>query len=433
MWINKFRKMKNRSRFQHLVFHEQKVKPKNDTVFSCLVNIDFFKGEAAIKEKYSSVSKTADKMYESNVSFNEILDQSDEKYKYLALIGYPGSGKTTLAKRLAESKEILCFYIDFMNSDIYDSESLTLKQLLQQYSTFEDKLDSRSDIFHRIIDDQKKVAIIIDGFDRLKRQLNPKCPSFDYETPQKIEDLVSNLCRKHYLPNVSLIIASRPHSVMTMPEILRPKATYFIKNLKFHDMKTLFFAFAEDRAQELWDEIDAQFHELLDFCLNPMMLQCCIQAFLCLSTSNSESVTLSQIFGTLIENLSSMNNIKNKEINKIKTQLGVIAFNATMASTVVISMEQLKEQNLTMEKVQDLIVAVQGYYGYTSTIFDEDINLYFSHQLLQEYFTAYHIVENLSLLEPSNELKTQFFSPQWLMVRKFVSGLLLDAGLQTKG
>ena len=401
-----------------------------------VVKTIFYEGQAAIRNnKHQSCVPGPETKNNDEVSFNDILNQSDKDWKYLALIGCPGSGKTTLAKRLAQSKTSTLHFLLNVNNLNFSQSKLTLRQLLLEHSDTElqDKKMLCLDVFKWIIDNQSKVTVIIDDFDQCNWKLNPKPPSFEYETPQKIEDIISNICRKHYLPDVRLIITSRPHSLLTIPERLRPKVTLFVKDLNFDDMKTLFFAFAQDKAEEIWGKINKEFPQLFDLCLNPMMLRLCVQACLHLSSSVRGSTGLTQIFATLNKNLYSLDNTKNKQIDTIQPQLGAVAFNATMASTVIITIEQLKNEDLTMEKVQDLIFAVQGYQGYTSTIFDEDIDLYFSHKLLQEYFTAYHIVQKHLFSNYFNLLKSHFFSSQWKMVRKFVSGLLIGVGLQAKG
>ena len=407
-------------------------------IYPRVVKTEFYEGQAAIRsDKHQLCVPATETKNNDEVSFDDIVNRSGKDWKYFALIGYPGSEKTTLAKRLAISKTTtttFCFLLHANNLNFGQSK-LTLRQLLLEHSDpeLQNKKELCLDVFKWIVDNQGKVTVIIDGFDQCDWKLNPKPLSFEYETPQKIEDIISNLCRKHYLPDVCQIITCRPHRLLTIPQRLRPEVTLFVKDLKFDDMRTLFFAFAQDKAEEIWNKINKEFPQLFDLCLNPMMLQLCVQACLHLSSSVRGSTALTQIFATLNKNLSSLDNTKNKQFCSIQKQLGAVAFKANMASTVVITIEQLENEDLTMEDVQDLIIAVQGYQGYSSTIFDEDIDLYFSHKLLQEYFTAYHIVKKHLFSNYFDSLKGHFFSSQWKMVRKFVSGLLVGGGLQAKG
>ena len=325
-------------------------------------------------------------------------------------------------------KITLCFELVFENLD-FGEKTLTLKKLLLEcsYPDLGNNKPLCSKIFSWVINNQDKVAIIIDGFDQSALNLDPKVPSHGYETLQRIEDLISNLCMKKYLPGVHLIITSRPYNVMTMPYELRPKLTLFVKDLSFDDMKKLFLVFAQERARQLWNQISEEAPHLRTLCLNPMMLQCCVQVFLHLFPSNEQMLALNkwtQVLDSVIKNIKRLRNVQNVDIGSITKQLAVVAFNATMKSTVAITVEQLERNGLTVEQVQDMIVAVQGLEYDTKLMKNEYINLYF-------FLHLYHMIEELSSTQFSNVLQSQFFLSQKSLIKKFVSGFLFE--MQPKG
>ena len=428
-----FKELQNRKREDDLVIKGLAVESADvPVVHPRLVKTSFFEGGAAPPDdEYIPSLDTLEITWGDELTFDKVLELGQKSYT--ALIGYPGSGKTTCSKRLAKSNRYLCFHLYFMSMNYGDKE-LTLEDLLLNYA-FPD-LDGykRSLVFEWVKKNQEQVAIIIDGFDQAEWNLNSKAPKHGYETKQRIENLVSSLCNRHFLSNVRLVITSRPHSVISMPPSLRPDLTLFLRDLTFADMKTLFFTFAQDQGETLWNKINTTAPQLISFCLNPMMLQFCIQASLRPSARVGEITTVTRIFATVIENLRRCDHVT-IDIEKITEQLGKIAFDATVNCTVLITITQLQKENLVVEEVQDLViavVAVQGFLGFSSRIFEGDTKLYFSHQSLQEFFAATHIVKKLPFGDFYDVIEKFLFTPRWSMVRKFVSGLLIDMKVDGK-
>ena len=424
--LNEFKEYQQRRREDDLVIKGLPVASEDvPVVHPRLVKTSFFDGEAApLDNEYRPSSEDLETItYGEEISFETVLKMEGES-RYMALIGYPGSGKTTCSKRLAKSDLYLCFHLYFMRMT-YGDHTLTLQQLLLDKAFPDFDREKCSLVFQWVKKNQDKVAIIIDGYDQAEWELNRRAPSETYDTPQRIENLISCLCNRHFLPKARLVITSRPHSVISMPSILRPNLTLFLRDLSFKDMKTLFFSFAQEHADQLWKKINTAAPQLISFCLNPMMLQFCIQASLRPSEAVGDITTVTRIFATVIENIRRCDHVT-IDIQQITTQLGKIAFDATKNSTVLITVSQLQRENLAVKEVQDLVIAVQGYLGITSRVFEGDTKLYFSHQSLQEYFTAMHIVKELSFAEFYDVINQDLFTSRWSMVRKFVCGLLVD-------
>ena len=426
---NEFVRLQERKREDDLVIKGLPVASKDvPVVHPRIIKTSFFEGEAAPPDdEYKPSTEVSEIItYGEEISFETLLN-TENKSKYVALIGYPGSGKTTCSKRLAKSNDYLCFHLYFMRLT-YGDQTLTLQQLLLDYAFPDLSRQKCALVFQWVKDNQSKVAIIIDGYDQAEWELNKKAPRQGYDTPQRIENLVSCLCNRHFLPQSRLVITSRPHSIISMPPSLRPDLTLFLRDLTFKDMKTLFFTFAQDQANVLWNQIHTAAPQLISFCLNPMMLQFCLQASLRPSKKVGEITTVTRIFATVIENLRRCDNVT-IDIQRITKQLAKIAFDATKNCTVLITVAQLQNEKLAVSDVQDLVIAVQGYLGITSRVFEGDTKLYFSHQSLQEYFTAMHIVKELPFADFYDVIEQDLFTSRWSMVRKFVCGLLVDMNI----
>jgi len=426
--VNEFKEYQERKREDDLVIKGLPVSSKDvPVVHPRLVKTSFFDGEAApLNDEYNPSTITDDLetiTYGEEISFEMVLERGDE-LKYVALIGYPGSGKTTCSKRLAQSNLYLCFHLYFMRMT-YEDRKLTLQELLLDKAFPDFDRHKCSLVFRWVKENQDKVAVIMDGYDQAEWELSKRAPREAYDTPQRIENIASSLCNRHFLPDIRLVITSRPHSVISMPPSLRPELTLFLRDLTFKDMRTLFYTFAHGNGDRLWKKINTAAPQLISFCLNPMMLQFCIQAFLRPSKIVGEITTVTRIFATVIENLRRSDYVT-IDIQLITTQLSKIAFDATKNSTVLITVTQLQSESLNVKEVQDLVIAVQGYLGITSRVFEGDTKLYFSHQSLQEYFTAMHIVKQLPFTDFYDVIEQDLFTPRWSMVRKFVCGLLVD-------
>ncbi|XP_076812008.1 uncharacterized protein LOC143458976 isoform X1 [Clavelina lepadiformis] len=411
-------------------------------VHPSITEINFYGGELAKKvEKYepSSINDSKDFHRAGNTKFKDILRNSGTS-RLISIVGIPGAGKTILSKRLVRSgnkkTDRVWFHKKFMNMD-YKSEKLTVRELFFDKSYPELDKKTSFNAFAWVKKNGHKCTFVFDGLDQAEFKLNEKPPEQDYDTPCKVEDLFSNLCCGHYLSRSDIIITSRPHSLLFLTQNMRPVTTYQLDDLAFHDMKTLFWAYAGGDADELWRKLNSEARHLLRLCRNPLLLQLVISAGLDPSSKVGEMFTLTRLFESLKDNLKYSKNVQDVEIlmsKELLRSIAKLAYRATSKGTVVITVDQLKDVGLDPSKVHDIIVQLFTCKDFTNCfrVFDGNTRLYFSHQSFQEYFAAYHIVYNMMKDEFEKFVEERLFKDHWAVVRRFVCGFLLDLEANSK-
>ncbi|XP_076808463.1 uncharacterized protein LOC143451647 [Clavelina lepadiformis] len=386
--------------------------------------VSFFEGGAVPEhETYApSTEKPKGMKHNRNVSFDNLLKSSE---RFSAIVGFPGSGKTTLSKRLAKTQEYFCLYSRFM--DLPDGEKLNLRTLLID-NNFPELDDATCEyVWEWVKKNQKKCLLLFDGMDQADWSFNKNAPKVSYDTPQSVPDLIANLCCKHFLRKVKLIFTSRPHSVIALPESLRPDATILLGDLPYESMKKLFYAYSGESADKLWKDLSESAPVVFSLCFNPLLLQLVIAAGLNPSKNVGEINTTTRVFSTVLENLRCSNHAKHQDITLLMGQLSEVAYKATMRSSVVITRDDLKTVGLKPDEIQDIVVGIYAHFTATSRVFDGHVKYFFAHQLYQEFFTAKHMISNLSLIEFKGLVDNQLFSSEkWSVIRRFICGLLVD-------
>nr|XP_026690615.1 uncharacterized protein LOC101242293 isoform X2 [Ciona intestinalis] len=363
---------------------------------------------------------------QGDLTFEELIQLWKEK-RYIALIGDPGCGKTVLSDRLETRCGCVCFHLKFMNLN-YDSATLiTLKELLLDFAHPELDQHTRDLAFEWVMKNQSKCSIMLDGYDQARWAMKENPPKVSYVTKSCVSDVISNLCCGNFLPMTQVLVTSRPYMMLPLPIRLRPHTTVYIQDLNFNDMRVLFHRIAGAKAEVLWDTINKNAPQLLSLCLNPLMLNYTVNAYLSQEDTKIDVITTStQLFSTVLEMLRRSKHTKHADITNLREKLGQIAYKATRAGTVLITDREMKAQGLDASLVQDVMVCVMGYRGCTDKLYDDDTLLCFSHQCLQEYLSAHHIVFDMAFGDFKKFVKEKLDTDHWAVVRRFVSGLLID-------
>ncbi|XP_076812585.1 protein NLRC5-like isoform X1 [Clavelina lepadiformis] len=400
-----------------------------------ITQIPFYEGKSAPKEERYQPSDKLSKLpkYQreepKRIHFDELL-RKDGGSSFISIIGYPGSGKSVLSKRLARSytwPHHICWHRKFMDMNYRDK--LTIEELICKKALPGLDDDTSAQAFNWLVENDDKATLIFDGFDQAEFELKGNSPKEDYQTPMHVRDIMANLCSKHFLPNCRLIFTSRPHSMIFVPKSLRPSSTLLLGDLAPADMKKMFVAYTGTKSDEIWTKLNNNAPNLVPLCHNPLMLQMIISSQFHPSKRIGDATTLTRVFATVVENLRRSENLRYQEdFNELVLKLSQVAYNATKNGTVVITTKQLRKIDLDPSTVQDIVIQLFAHDGATnSRVFDGDCRLYFCHQTFQEFFAAFYIIYQM-LVKDFKAFMKNLFKDHWSVVRRFTSGLLLDLG-----
>lgn len=360
------------------------------------------------------------------IKFCDFINETKE-HRFVALLGFPGSGKTTCSHRLVEKVQVaglVWFHFSFLDMD-FKNEKITLKELIASSLGTEFNVEDCEKVFDWVSFHQEKVVLIMDGFDQVKWSFPLNCPRRHAQHPQEVQNIISGLINQHFLPKSRIIFTSRPHSMQNIPNHLRPSATYMIRNLLFDDMKTLFFGLCGSKAQSAWNVLETQNPQLMSMCLCPLILQLYIKVILSPSTRSGAITTTTRIFASVFEKLRRSEFTRNDNIKPVLPKLAKLAYTATRQGIETVDLELLRKVNLDPETVQDLIIQLQEEDG-AFKVFEGKKKLYFHHQTFQEYFSALYIAHQLSVKKFKKLVKVIFIE-EWSVRRIFLFGILFDS------
>ncbi|CAK8682555.1 unnamed protein product [Clavelina lepadiformis] len=278
----------------------------------------YYQGGAVPKHETYAPSTGEPDTFErdENIEFEELLKSND---RFTAFIGYPGSGKTTLSKRLAKTEEYTCLYYKFMEMPI--GEKVSFRKLIMDNIYPDLDETTREDAWEWIKENQKSCLLLFDGLDQAEWSFQDKVPKVDYDTPQSVPILIANLCNKHFLPDIKLVFTSRPHSVITLPAPLRPDSTILLGDMPLDGMKELFYYYAGASADKLWNDLSRNAKIVFALCYNPLLLQLVIAAGLAPTTKFGKISTTTRVFATVLENLRCSEHAKHQDITLLVKQV----------------------------------------------------------------------------------------------------------------
>ena len=380
-----------------------------------IFEVDFYQGGAKFEYQHSA---------DRQVSFDQLLSL-DHRHRFQCLVGPPGVGKTTLSKRLAKNQTYkLSIHLRF--SEINYSNKLTLQELLlnKKFTKFGITLNICQKAFSWILANPSKCLLVLDGLDQAQFDLKKEPAHEDHNERLTVSTIIACLFNKTFLPQVRIIVTSRPHALNSLHHSLRPDNIYQLQGLSQDDTATLLRCFAGDRFEALWSQLNQMGPKLKDLCRSPLILQMFFLSQINPSENIGEATTLTEIFATVLENFQHSKHNR-AEFQKVQEKLARLAHKTFMKNQITITWEDLKKEDLDENEIHDLIIVIPGHRGMSFRVLDVEKTLYFSHQLFHEYYCAWHVC-NITDEEFREFLEQTKTDENFDEVKRFLFGLICE-------
>ena len=359
------------------------------------------------------------------VLFEDLLSP-DNTNRFSCIVGPLGAGKTTFSNRLAKNEVYeLSLHLNF--ASINYSNPLTLQELLldKQFANFDFSAEKCQRVFSWIIKNQAKCLLVIDGLDQAQFEIDYQPPNQTYATSLSVSTIIACLFKKIFLPNVRIIVTSRSHAILDLHHSQRPNDVYQLVGLSEENTDKLLRFLSGERYDRFSSTLEKLGPELKSLCACPLLQQMCILSQLNPTVAIGETKTITRMFATMLVKLQLSKGFKT-DLNKIHDKLASLAYKTFRDNKVLITWKQMSDENLTEKEIQDLIVTVPGSEEVAFNMLDTNKLLYFSHQIIHEYYCAWYVCNNLSDEDFCKFLRTTKKDNRFIIVRKFVCGLVFD-------
>ena len=348
---------------------------------------------------------------------------------WVGISGQAGIGKTTLTKQLLEKvlkKEMLdidfLFYVSLKKVDYEEKISVLQFLLTNLDSCWEHDCALDKEILKRL-EESDNVMIIFDGLDEATIELGKQCPNANIHAEKTPEILLKNILNGNILRKAKKLITSRPRQMLELQEQYRPHCIVDVLGINLEAQRQISNDICGDDSEKVLEEL-FNHPELLAQCYVPIM---CIFTVYWLhqkqlypdKTITFPSVT--NIILNMLETFARHGIAKDKKFELEK--LSKLAWEGLRRKKYEFSENELEKYKLNKESLNTLLTTKVKANTFLSILNFEKIT-YFSHLILQEFFSAAHLILFLSFSEFKNVLSDndkQFGNLN--VVKNFVFGL----------
>ena len=359
--------------------------------------------------KLVNLFKQAEELAKEQAKMKTRNAAAEKKYiithgNWVGISGQAGIGKTTLTKQLLEKvlkKEMLdidfLFYVSLKKVDYEEKMSVLQFLLTNLDSCWEHDSTSDKEILKRL-EESDNVMIIFDGLDEATIELEKQCSNADIYFEKKPEILLKNILNGNILRKAKKLKTSRPRQMLELHEEYRPHCIVDVLGINLEAQRQISKDICGDDSEKVLGEL-FNHPELLALCYVPIM---CIFTVYWLHQKQlhpNETIafpSVTNIILNMLETFVKYGIAKCKEFELEK--LSKLAWEGLRRKKYEFNEKEIKNFKLNKESLDTLLTTGTKTKTQLRLLNVEKIT-YFSHLILQEFFSAVYLILFLSFNE----------------------------------
>ena len=331
---------------------------------------------------------------------------------YILIIGPAGSGKTTLSKRCVLSTFQCNRYALFVPLMIVDPrQPIDLKYLLLNLGmayfsngiTF--SANQAEEALAWLLANQHIVTVVLDGLDQARFKISAFKSSSNINIRKKYlpSELLFIILSRQILPDVRLILTSRPHSVLNFSVNIQPDFVLFLDDLSEANMRILMsFYIRTDNVDQIISKLLEKSPRVQQLIYCPLFLR--LFAILVNLAGLHEIWEIVQSTASLFDELlrrlqDCAHNAGEIDDTNVLNKIIKLAYIKTMEGSVVMDQNDLSNLSIEPSEIQDLAI---GVHGESNSALVGPSLFYFAHQSIQVSTVLRKKVNYISLVVFTN-------------------------------
>nr|XP_039258510.1 uncharacterized protein LOC120335076 [Styela clava] len=426
----------------------------------------FYRGEMAPKVteyilETGFTVRATDKKVGEIISLDVLVEHlSNKEYRYIAILGQAGSGKSTIMKRLARSLLVANKLVEqaqisegsmvwlFGNTgrrfkfihhlNIKDilflpgnraEEAISPCELLFGKLAFGLATQDVGEGYEWLQENQSMCILFLDGLDQATWNLLGKYNKMKYTDKSSTATIMWNLITGNLFPRMTIVISSREHRIAPLPLELRPQFITALAGFTQDVIKRLFIAVVGDDGGKAWEKLTRQSPALIPLSSVPLFL--IFNAIVCKFNPEKLPSTMTEVMLRILHIfMRSDHTHERKRIEEILPNLMGMSFEGTKKKRVIFTTKDLTKFQLQSNEVCDIIIKVPGKNMFNQHLMEGDHLMFFSHQVLQEVLTALYI-SNMDSTTFRTFIETEFRDDHWAVVRHLLGGIILNPDIES--